>query len=135
MHLGITIFKEIMKTLGLQLVWITVSDIKMAIQFYTDVIGFKLLEFNEDYGWAELSGEQGAWLGLAQAQPESEFKPGANAVPTITVENLDVALKELEKNKVLLIGSIQEVPGEVRMQTFTDRDGNTFQLCQILKYT
>ncbi len=131
--LNSTIFKEIMKILGLQLVWITVSDIKMAIKFYTDVIGFKLLEFNEDYGWAELSSEQGARLGLAQSQLESEFKPGANAIPTITVENLDVALKELEKNKVRLIGSVQEVPGEVRMQTFTDSDSNTFQLCQMLK--
>lgn len=122
-----------MKALGLQLVWITVSDIKTAIKFYTEVLGFKLLEFNEEYGWAELSGEQGAWLGLAQAQPESEFKPGANAIPAISVENLDMAIKELQTNKVRLIGPIQEVPGEVRLQTFTDSDGNTFQLCQMLK--
>lgn len=122
-----------MKALGLQLVWITVSDIKAAIQFYTHILGFKLLEFNEEYGWAELSGEKGAWLGLAQSQPESEFKPGMNSIPTISVENLDAAIKDLQKNKVRLIGSIQEVPGEVRLQTFSDKDGNSFQLCQTLK--
>lgn len=122
-----------MKALGLQLVWITVSDIKTAITFYTDVLGFKLLEFNEEFGWAELTGEQGAWLGLAQAQPESEFKPGANAIPTLSVENIDTAIKDLQVNKVRLIGPIQEIPGEVRLQTFTDSDGNTFQLCQLLK--
>lgn len=123
-----------MKALGIQLVWITVSDIKISIRFYTEVLGFKLLEFNEEYGWAELSGEQGAWLGLAQAQPETdEFKPGANAVPTISVENIDVAIKELQKNQVRLIGSVQEITGEVKLQTFTDSDGNTFQLCQLIK--
>jgi hypothetical protein len=46
---------------------------------------------------------------------------------------MDIAIKELQNNKVRLIGSIQEVPGEVKLQTFTDSDGNTFQLCQLLK--
>jgi predicted enzyme related to lactoylglutathione lyase len=90
-----------MKTLGLQLVWITVSEIKTAIKFYTDVLGFKLQEFNEEYGWAELSGEEGARLGIAQFNPEfADFKPGINAVPAITVENIDAAIKDLQKNKV-----------------------------------
>lgn len=122
-----------MKASGIQLVWITVADIKQAIKFYTEVIGFKLLEFHEQYGWAELSGANGAWLGLAQAQSDSEFKPGMNAIPTISVEDIDAAIKELEKNKVQLQGPIQEVPGEVKLQTFTDHDGNAFQLCQLLK--
>lgn len=122
-----------MKPKGLQLVWITVSNIKNAIKFYTDVIGLKLLEFNEQYGWAELSGNDGARLGIAQFDPAFDFKPGSNAIPTITVENLEEALQELTKKNARLIGDVIEVPGEVKMQTFSDSDGNTFQLCQLLK--
>lgn len=122
-----------MKTLGMHLVWITVSDVKKAVKFYTEVLGFELLEFHEEYGWAELSGGEGAMLGIAQAQPDSEFKPGHNSIAAITVENLDASIKELQTKNVRLMGPVQEVPGEVRLQTFSDKDGNIFQLCQLLK--
>lgn len=115
---------------GIQLIWITVSNIQASIDFYTKVIGFTLLEFHEHFGWAELSGPEGIRLGLAQYSSMSDSKPGSNAIPTITVENLE---QTLALKNVKLIGEVLEIPGEVKMQTFSDADGNTFQFCQLLK--
>lgn len=121
-----------MKIKGIELSWITVSDIKKAIKFYTEVVGLKLCEFQEEFGWAELSGPEGARLGIAQASSHMDEKPGSNAVVTITVDNIDKTCHELKSKNVRLIGDILEVPGQVKMQTFRDADGNTFQMCEIL---
>ncbi|SPJ31614.1 unnamed protein product [Candidatus Protochlamydia amoebophila UWE25] len=124
---------NIMNPIGMQLAWITVSNINSAIKFYTEIMGFELREFNEHFGWAELSGKEGARLGLAQANADFGYKPGTNAIVTITVDNIEKAREELEHKQVNLIDGIIEIPGEVKLQTFTDVDGNIFQLCQRLK--
>lgn len=117
---------------GMQLVWITVSDIHQAVKFYTETLGFELREFHEEFGWAELSGKEGARLGLSQFNAEFGYKPGTNAVVTITVDDIDKARNELIQKEVLLIDDIMEVEGHVKLQTFKDSDGNIFQLCQLL---
>lgn len=121
-----------MKVQGIHLVWVVVSDIKTAIEFYTKTIGLTLKEFNDEYGWAELSGPDGCTLGLAQQNPSENMKPGSNAVTTLTVDDLETAKNELIRKKCRLIGETLEVPGHVKMQTFADVDGNMLQLCQLL---
>ena len=122
-----------MKPQGIHLVWITVADIKKAIKFYTEVLGFTLSEFHEQYNWAELTAPSGAMLGIGQASPEcGDFAPGMNSIPTISVGDIEAARKELLANNTKLVGEIQEIPEQVKLQTFTDEDGNTFQLCQLL---
>lgn len=122
-----------MKPRGIELGWIVVKDINAAIKFYTEVVGLKLLEHNKDFGWAELSGPEGSRLGIAQYNAEhSDMKAGSNAVLTITVDDIQKAREDLLKKKVNLIGDVMEIPGEVKMQTFKDGDGNTFQLCELL---
>lgn len=123
-----------MKTKSMGLVWIVVNDIKKAIQFYTETIGLKLMEFNEHYGWAELEAQQGgSRIGLAQCQLKSEddILPGQNAVMTFTVENIQDALTSLLKQGVKLIGTVQEVPGHVKLQMASDADGNHFQIVEL----
>lgn len=51
---------------------------------------------------------------------------------TITVVDIDKAIAEFLKKNVTLVGDMLEVPGHVKMQTFKDPSGNTFQLCQLL---
>lgn len=121
-----------MKPRGMQLSWITVADIKQAIKFYTEVVGFELHEFNEEFGWAELSGKEGARLGLAQECPEHGNKAGTNAVVTITVEDIANAIESLKQKNVKLIGEVMEIPGQVKLQSFEDIDGNNFQLCELI---
>jgi predicted enzyme related to lactoylglutathione lyase len=122
---------------SMNLVWIVVNDLKKAIKFYTDTVGLKLMEFNEQFGWAELEGnEGGARLGIAQVQKsEDDVLPGQNAVPTFTVGSLENAVTDLLKKGAKLVGSVQEVPGHVKLQTVSDVDGNKFQLVEVIPHS
>ena len=121
-----------MKQEGIELVWVVVKDFDQAIAFYTNVLGFKVTTLSEEFGWAELAGADGCVLGIARENEHYGAKAGTNAVPTITVEDMEIARNELIKHKVKLDGEVMEVPGHVKLQTFSDADGNTFQLCQVL---
>jgi predicted enzyme related to lactoylglutathione lyase len=115
------------------LAWIVVSDIKKARKFFIETLGLKEHIYTEEYGWAELSGQDGGTkIGLAQKSDKSEIEAGENAVITLTVANLEKTVAEFKKKNVNLVGEIIEVPGHVKLQLFTDQDGNKFQLVQTL---
>lgn len=118
---------------AIKLVWIVVKDLKSAIEFYTKTVGLTLKEHSPEFGWAELvAKEDGARLGLAQESEAFHLKAGSNAVPTVTVDNIETAKTSFLNQGVRLIGETMEVPGHVKLQTFQDRDGNTFQLVEML---
>lgn len=121
------------KVESIQMSWIVVSDLKSAIKYYEDIVGLKLTQHSEEHGWAEMSGMNGgSLLGIAQYTPDHDVKPGENAVVTFTVKNLDHAKAEMAKKGASFHGEIIEVPGHVRMQTFKDKDGNRFQIVELL---
>ncbi len=114
--------------------WIVVKDVKRAIDYYTKVVGLKLLEFNEQYGWAELQGSKGgARLGIAQENAQEPVKAGQNAVITFTVDNLEKTKQEMGKKGAHFEGEVLVVPGHIKMQTGLDQDGNRFQICEVLE--
>jgi predicted enzyme related to lactoylglutathione lyase len=115
---------------GFHLAWIVVKDVKKAVQFYTEVVGLTSLNFDEEYGWAELAGPDGAILGIAQASGEMNIKPGQNAVVTFSVDNIEKSCAAYVKKGTKMIGEIMEVPGHVKLQMCMDQDGNYFQLCE-----
>lgn len=121
-----------MKAKGFHLAWIVVKDLDKAIDFYTQTVGLQLKELHQEFRWAELSGPEGAILGIGEENGQSEIPAGGNAVITITVEDMDKALEHFNSKGAKLIGEPLEIPGHVKMQTFTDRDGNTLQLVQKL---
>ncbi len=117
----------------MDLAWIVVNDFKQAVKFYTEVVGLKVKEIHEQYGWAELEGANGgARLGIAQAQGEPNVSPGANAVVTFTVDNIEQVRADFLKKGAVCIGDLQEIPGHVKMQLVRDADGNKFQLAEML---
>lgn len=119
---------------SIELIWIVTKDLKSAVRFYTQVIGLKLKNLHEDFGWAELQGEDGgAFLGIAQKNDYDDIAPGSNAVIAITVQDLEKTKKELISKGAKMIGDILEVPGHVKLQTLIDQDGNRLQLAQQLK--
>ncbi len=118
---------------SVQLCWIVVADLKKAIAFYTETLGLKLLSSAEEFGWAELQGKDGGtMIGLAQAGGHSPFKPGSNAIMTLTVDDIEKARTELQNKGLKLIGEVVEVPGHVKMQDCVDADNNYLQLVQSL---
>lgn len=118
----------------MSLAWITVADLAKSKKFFTETLGLEISSSAEEWGWLELKGkENGMLLGVAQENKEhSEDKPGANAVVTMTVDNLEKSMAELKKKGVAFVGEVMEVAGHVKMVTFKDNDGNTFQLVEEL---
>jgi predicted enzyme related to lactoylglutathione lyase len=118
---------------NISLAWIVVKDFKSALKFYTEVVGLKLNEVNEQFGWAELSGHDGngAILGIAQQTDMEMIKPGQNAVVTLTVQDINKAKSDLSKKGAKMVGDIVEIPGHVKMQMMVDHDGNHMQLVEV----
>ncbi len=120
--------------LSSDLSWIVVSDLNKAKDFFTEVVGLKVLNVSEGFGWAELGGENGgAVVGLAEESPMMEgIVAGGNAVITLTVNDADKMAEDLEKKGVELVGEMMEVPGHVKLQMFKDQDGNLLQIVEKL---
>lgn len=119
------------KNLGLA--WIVVNDIKQGIRFYTEIVGMKLVNYDERFGWAELVGENehGTRLGIAQKSDHESIQPGENAVVTLTVDDIEQARTDMLKKGANLKGDIVEIPGHVKLQMVVDQDNNHFQLVQL----
>lgn len=115
---------------GIELIWVVVKNFKEALKFYTEIVGLKVQEINEQFGWAELAGSKGIRLGIAQMNDLEAIQPGQNAVVTLSVANLEESKKALVQKGVKMVGEILDIPGHVKMQTITDADGNHFQLVE-----
>lgn len=119
---------------SMDLAWIVVSDLNSAVRFYSDVVGLKLSSLSEEYGWAEMVAETGKFrLGIAQKNDMDGMDAGVNAVLTLTVKDIDASIKELSSKGARMLGDIMEIPGEVKLQTLADNDGNRMQLVQVLR--
>ncbi len=122
------------KNIGLS--WIVVKNFKAAVKYYTEIVGLKLMEINEQFGWAELQGDEGgARLGIAQEAPHEKVKAGQNAVVTFTVDDLEKMKSEMVKKGAHCEGDVLEIEGHVKMQTVIDSDGNRFQICELLHHS
>lgn len=118
------------------LAWINVTDMEKTKRLFVDLLGMKVVDEQPQFGWMELEGvEGGSRIGVGKAmKPEDEecspIKPGQNAVISLSVNNIEEVRADLEKKGVNFIGEIIEVPGQVKMATFTDHDKNVFQLVE-----
>ena len=113
--------------------WVSVENLDEALKFYTETLGFKKLSISEEYGWAELQGEEGgSVVGLAVKNAQNPIQPGNNGVLTLTVDNIHTSIEELKKKGVKLVGEMTEVPGHVKMQMLQDPCGNHLQLVELL---
>lgn len=121
-----------MEPRGIELIWVVVQDFQKAIVFYRDVLGFTLVKVHEEFQWAEFHNSTGCRFGVSGSRIDQDLQLGNNAIPTITVKDIEAARHDLVNQSVVLLGKIVEIPGRVRLQLFQDGDGNHFQLCQLL---
>jgi predicted enzyme related to lactoylglutathione lyase len=113
------------------LVWVTVSDFKKARKFFTETLGLKEISCVEEMGWMELQGQDGGVM-IGVGASNDELPAGSNAIVTFTVDDIDQAVADFKTKNIQLLGKIVEIPGHVKLQMFTDLDGNKFQLVQVL---
>lgn len=117
---------------GVFLSWIVVENLENAVYFYTQKLGLNLKNLDTANGWAELQGKEGGILGLSEQNSQFHLKAGTNAIVTIAVHCVEESRKLLSDKGVKLCGDVIQLPGNIKLQTFWDLDGNMMQLIEIL---
>src|SRR5438128_3374817 len=104
-----------------------VSDMDRAVRFYTDALGFKLVE---RYGnnWASIDGGPGLAIGLHPATAEiAAGRQGSIAIGLYLERPIDQAVVDLKKRGVQFTGPVLDDTA-LRLAYFADPDGNPFYL-------
>jgi catechol 2,3-dioxygenase-like lactoylglutathione lyase family enzyme len=109
---------------------IHVSDIRKSIDWYQNVLGFRLLYHAEQIGWCELATEV-AHVNVGLGQVEDPRVGGIKL--TFGVRDIDAARAQLEAKGVRFDGATRTIPGMVKLATFFDPDGNTLMFYQSLE--
>jgi predicted enzyme related to lactoylglutathione lyase len=109
---------------GVSVVWLPVTDIGRAVQFYGDTLGLEVRSQQEQ--WAELEAG-GLTIGLNAREEETPGGDGGAVLAFRPQGSLEDAVDELGGKGVEFIGGISEHPWG-RVAVFKDPDGNDLQL-------
>ncbi|MGI8541283.1 MAG: VOC family protein [Rubrobacteraceae bacterium] len=105
-------------------VWVPVSDVSRALDFYSNTLGFEVLK--QDGDWAEVDAG-GLNLGLNGRESRGTASDGG---PVVTFEpegGIESAKKELESKGVTFAAEVSEHDWG-KVATFKDSEGNDLQL-------
>ncbi len=103
----------------------SVSNLQRTIEFYTEKLGFKVLDYDENMRQARLhTNARDCLIGFAEQQP---VVPGSACI-TFEVENIEQAVQLFEQKGITFEGEIIEVPGLVKLAAFSDPDGYKLML-------
>jgi predicted enzyme related to lactoylglutathione lyase len=108
---------------------VMVSSMERAVDFYTRVLGLKLMT-PAGSDWAEVE-TPGLTIGLHLAKHGA--KPGAQGAISIGFDvagSLETAMATLRERGVRFEGPVVDNP-EVKLAFFGDTDGNTLYLCEV----
>lgn len=108
---------------------VAVTDWNASRAWYSEKLGLQEQFASEEAGWADFVGPGGASIGLNDLRGEAH-PGGGGTVITFGVADIDSARSELEAKGVQFAGPTEDIPGMVRLATFTDPDGNVMMLAQ-----
>ena len=117
---------------GVSMSCVTVSSLEETKRIFVDLLGLEVKEYDEQYNWMELEGEEGGRVGFGEPMGEG-MKAGTNGVVSIEVDNVDEARAFLESNEIQFLGETVTIPDEVKLAMFADNDGNQYFLAEKLK--
>lgn len=107
---------------------LNVTSFDRSIDWYTSVLGMKLLYRMDDIAWCELETSVArVTVGLSQVETVAV---GGGATLTFGVTDIEAAKAALDAAGVRQDGPIADVPGMVRYLTFYDPDGNALMFYQ-----
>ncbi|MCW3041642.1 MAG: hypothetical protein JWM31_3547 [Solirubrobacterales bacterium] len=109
---------------GISAVWLPVTDMDRAVAFYTETLGLKLKEQNED--WSDLEYD-GVRVGLNGSPQESPAGDGGALIAFAAGDDIEGTVEELKGRGVTFSGEVSEHPWG-RIAPFKDPDGNDLQL-------
>ncbi len=111
---------------------IYVSDMDRAVEFYTEVLGLRLVSRYGDE-WASVDAGRGMTIGL---HPAAERMGAPGTLGSINIgfnvtESIDEVVRTLESRGVTFDGPIKgDANGSIRLAFFGDFDGNSLYLCE-----
>lgn len=106
------------------------NDLQSAIDWYQDVLGFKLLYKVDEIGWCELASPvERVNVGLSAVEKPN---PGG-ATPTFGVKDIQAAKAVLESKDVRIDGDVMVIEGMVKLLTFFDPSGNALMFYEALE--
>ena len=112
---------------------VSAKEYEKAIEWYQEVLGFKLLYKLDNMAWCELStGVERVNLGISGV--EEVPTGGSGATLTFGVKDIDAARSDLEGKGVKFDGPTREIEGMVKLATFFDPDGNTLMFLSGSEY-
>ena len=109
---------------GVANVWVPVEDIKRALDFYRDILGFPVIK--QDGSWAEIDAN-GFNIGLNGREPQGTQVQGDPIITFQPEAGLKAAVEELKGKGVEFPAQISEHEWG-RVATFKDSEGNDLQL-------
>jgi len=111
---------------GVAAVWLPVTDMDRAVNFYGDTLGLSVTEHDSD--WSEVDAN-GLKIGLNGSEPESPHGDGGALVAFQPDGEIDEIVQRLRDAGVEFSGEISEHPWG-KIVPFKDPDGNDLQLCE-----
>ena len=111
----------------IQSTYYVVADVERAVAFYRDLLGLTL-KFQDGTRWAQFD-VGGAALALSNAE-EGAVAPGAGAVVTLEVDDLDAVARGLAGHGVEVVREIRDMGPHGRTMAIRDPGGNVVQLYQ-----
>jgi len=109
---------------GVSVVWLPVTDIGRAVEFYGGTLGLEVQDQQEQ--WAQLkAGEQ--QIGLNARDEETPGGDGGAVLAFRPDDGIEAAVEELKGKGVEFAGDVSDHPWG-RVATFKDPDGNDLQL-------
>jgi len=106
-----------------------VSNLQTSINWYEEILGFKLQYRMDDIGWCELSSPvPDVNVGLSVVEKPN---PGG-ATPTFGVNDINAAKTALEAKGVRIDGDVVTIEKMVSLLTFYDPDDNSLMFFQML---
>lgn len=110
-------------------IWYNVTNLERTLAFYTEGLGFAV-DYQDEANRMTIvkTNTEDCFIGLAEAKT---VVPVTSAT-TFEVKDIEQAFAQLKNRGIKFTGEIETIPDFVKLATFTDPDGHSFELSQTL---
>lgn len=109
---------------GISVVWLPVSDMDKALEFYGDTLGLDIEQQEDEWSMVVAGSVR---IGLNGRDQESSGGEGGAVIAFAVSDDIEAAVDELKAAGVSIAGDVTEHPWG-KVATFLDPDANELQL-------
>jgi predicted enzyme related to lactoylglutathione lyase len=109
---------------GISVVWVPVSDMDRALEFYGDTLGLDIEQQEDDWSLVVAGAVR---VGLNGRSEEMSGGEGGAVIAFAVSDDIETSVDELAAAGVEIAGGVSEYPWG-KVATFLDPDGNELQL-------